>query len=172
MQESARAAYSYVRSNAEFLGIDPEVFGKSDLHVHLPEGATPKDGPSAGLPLILAIASAFTKIPVRHEVAMTGEITLRGHGTEIGGLKEKLLAAKRGELETVLIPVENDKDLPEVPDEIRDGLNVVTIRNVNEAFGLALETHPALLWDQPPVTPSSESTPEEIPTPIDAAAQT
>ncbi len=172
MQESARAAYSYVRSNAEFLGIDPEVFGKSDLHIHLPEGATPKDGPSAGLPLILAIASAFTKIPVRHEVAMTGEITLRGHVTEIGGLKAKLLAAKRGELKTVLIPMENEKDLPEVPDEIKEGLNVVVVRNVNEAFELALETHPALLRNQPSVTPSPESAAEEIPTPMDAAAQT
>ena len=172
MQESARAAYSYVRSSAKFLGIDPGIFGKSDLHIHLPEGATPKDGPSAGLPLILAIASVFTKIPVRHEVAMTGEITLRGHVTEIGGLKAKLLAAKRGELETVLIPMENEKDLPEVPDEIKDGLNVMAVRNVNEAFELALETHPALLRDQPLVTPSSESTAEEISTPMDAAAQT
>jgi len=172
MQESARAAYSYVRSNAEFLGIDPETFSKSDLHIHLPEGATPKDGPSAGLPLILAIASAFTKIPVQHEVAMTGEITLRGHVTEIGGLKEKLLAAKRGGMETVLIPMENDKDLPEVPDEIKDGLNVVTVRNVNEGFEIALETHPALLRDQPSATSATESTGEEIPTPMDAAAQT
>ncbi len=101
MQESAKAAFSYVRSNADYLGIDPEIFAKTDLHVHLPEGATPKDGPSAGLPLIMAIISSFTKISVKHNVGMTGEITLRGHVTEIGSLKEKLIAAKRGLLDTV-----------------------------------------------------------------------
>ncbi len=148
MQESAQAAYSYVRSNADYLGINPELFAKSDLHLHLPEGATPKDGPSAGLPLTIAIISAFTKIPVRHDVAMTGEITLRGHVTEIGGLKEKLLAAKRGGLSQVLHPVENEKDLADIPHEIKGGLELHAIRNLTEALEMALETHPALLRGQ------------------------
>ena len=145
MQESAKAAYSWVRSNAESLRIDHKLFKKRDLHVHLPEGATPKDGPSAGLPLITAIVSAFTQIPVRNEVAMTGEITLRGHVTEIGGLKEKLLAARRGMFPTVVIPVENEKDLAEIPAEITDGLRIRAVHNVNEALNIALEHHPALL---------------------------
>ena len=119
MQESAKAAFSYVRSNAEYLGINMEKFAKTDLHVHLPEGSTPKDGPSAGLPLMMAIISSFTKISVRNDVAMTGEITLRGHVTEIGGLKEKLIAAKRGLIDTILIPEENEKDLVEITDEIK-----------------------------------------------------
>ena len=145
MQESAKAAYSWVRSNAESLRIDHKLFKKRDLHIHLPEGATPKDGPSAGLPLITAIVSAFTQIPVRNEVAMTGEITLRGHVTEIGGLKEKLLAARRGMFSTVVIPAENEKDLAEIPAEITDGLRIRAVHNVNDALNIALEHHPALL---------------------------
>ena len=148
MQESAKAAFSYVRSNADYLGIDPERFAITDLHVHLPEGATPKDGPSAGLPLIMAIISSFTKISVKHNVGMTGEITLRGHVTEIGSLKEKLIAAKRGLLDTVLIPDENEKDLVEVPDEIKKGLDINIIKNVKEALGVALVAHPEDLKDQ------------------------
>ena len=148
MQESAKAAFSYVRSNADYLGIDPERFAITDLHVHLPEGATPKDGPSAGLPLIMAIISSFTKISVKHNVGMTGEITLRGHVTEIGSLKEKLIAAKRGLLDTVLIPDENEKDLVEVPDEIKKGLDIYIIKNVKEALGVALVAHPEDLKDQ------------------------
>jgi ATP-dependent Lon protease len=150
MQESAQAAYSYVRSNADYLGIDPGSFSKTDLHLHLPEGATPKDGPSAGMPLTIAIISAFTRINVRHDVAMTGEITLRGHITEIGGLKEKLLAAKRGGLSLVLIPLENEKDLTEIPEEITNGLELRPVRNITEVLELALETHPALLREQKP----------------------
>jgi len=153
MQESAKAAFSYVRSNAEYLGIDPEIFSKTDLHVHLPEGATPKDGPSAGLPVMMAIISSFTKISVRYDVAMTGEITLRGHVTEIGGLKEKLIAAKRGLIETVLIPEENEKDLVEIPDEIKKGLKIKAVKNVKESLGLALEAHPNFVKDQQKIVP-------------------
>ena len=148
MQESAKAAFSYVRSNADYLGIDPDIFAKTDLHVHLPEGATPKDGPSAGLPLIIAIISSFTKISVKHNVCMTGEITLRGHVTEIGSLKEKLIAAKKGLLDTVLVPEENQKDLVDVPDEIKKGLDIIIIKNVKEALGVALVAHPEDMKNQ------------------------
>ena len=144
MQESAQAAYSYVQASVTLLGLDNSIFSKTDLHIHLPEGAIPKDGPSAGLPLITSIVSAFTKIPVRHEVAMTGEITLRGHVTEIGGLKEKLLAAKRGNLETVLIPQDNAKDLVEIPEEIKKGLKILAVVNVEEALHFGLEYFPKL----------------------------
>ena len=153
MQESAKAAFSYVRSNAEYLGINMEKFAKTDLHVHLPAGATPKDGPSAGLPLMMAIISSFTKISVRNDVAMTGEITLRGHVTEIGGLKEKLIAAKRGLIDTILIPEENEKDLVEITDEIKNGLNIIAVKNVKEALGFALEAHPNFLKDQQKTSP-------------------
>ena len=139
MQESAQAAYSYVKSNAALLGLEDKIFKKTDLHIHLPEGAIPKDGPSAGLPLITSMVSAYTKIPVRHDVAMTGEITLRGHVTEIGGLKEKLLAAKRGHLKTVLIPHDNEKNLVEIPDEIKKGLAIHTVGNVEAALHKSLE---------------------------------
>ena len=154
MQESAKAAFSYVRSNAEYLGINPEVFAKTDLHVHLPEGATPKDGPSAGLPMMMAIISSFTKISVRFDVAMTGEITLRGHVTEIGGLKEKLIAAKRGLIETVIIPEENEKDLVEIPPEIKNGLKIKAVKNVEESLELALEAHPNFVKDQQKIVPT------------------
>ena len=154
MQESAKAAFSYVRSNADYLGIDTDIFAKTDLHVHLPEGATPKDGPSAGLPLMMAIISTFTKIPLKNSVAMTGEITLRGHITEIGGLKEKLLAAKRGLIETVLIPEENEKDFLEISDEIKDGLNIIPLKNVKAALEFVLEEHPGLAQDQEIIVPN------------------
>tara|TARA_B100000700_G_scaffold325159_1_gene433170 strand:+ start:1348 stop:3756 length:2409 start_codon:yes stop_codon:yes gene_type:complete len=148
MQESAKAAFSYVRSNAQSLGINSDVFAKKDLHVHIPEGATPKDGPSAGLPLMMAIISSFTKIAVNHNVAMTGEITLRGHITEIGGLKDKLIAAKRGLIDTVIIPEDNNKDLVEISDEIKEGLKIITLKNVREAIGLALEDQPKIDKDK------------------------
>ena len=154
MQESAKAAFSYVRSNADYLGIDTDIFAKTDLHVHLPEGATPKDGPSAGLPLMMAMISTFTKIPLKNSVAMTGEITLRGHITEIGGLKEKLLAAKRGLIETVLIPEENEKDFFEISDEIKDGLNIIPLKNVKAALEFVLEEHPGLVQDQEIIVPN------------------
>ncbi len=153
MQESARAAFSYVRSNADYLGIDPDIFAKTDLHVHLPEGATPKDGPSAGLPLMMAIISSFTKISVKNNVAMTGEITLRGHVTEIGGLKEKLIAAKRGLINTVLIPDDNEKDLVEIPDEIKNGMEIIALKNVKDALEFALEAHPNFVKDQKIIVP-------------------
>ena len=153
MQESARAAFSYVRSNADYLGIDPDIFAKTDLHVHLPEGATPKDGPSAGLPLMMAIISSFTKISVKNNVAMTGEITLRGHVTEIGGLKEKLIAAKRGLIDTVLIPDDNEKDLVEIPDEIKNGMEIIALKNVKDALEFALEAHPNFVKDQKIIVP-------------------
>ena len=153
MQESAKAAFSYVRSNAEYLGINMEKFAKTDLHVHLPEGSTPKDGPSAGLPLMMAIISSFTKISVRNNVAMTGEITLRGHVTEIGGLQEKLIAANRALIDTILIPEENEKDLVEITDEIKNGLNIIAVKNVKEALGFALENHPNFLKDQQKTSP-------------------
>ena len=142
MQESAQAAYSYVRANASYLGIETSIFSKVDIHIHLPEGAIPKDGPSAGLPLITAIISAFTKIPLRHDVAMTGEITLRGHVTEIGGLKEKLLAAKRGLLKMVLIPQDNEKDLDDLPNEVKNSLKIHRVSTVDEALHLVLERYP------------------------------
>jgi ATP-dependent Lon protease len=157
MQESAKAAHSWVRSNAEALRVDSKLFKKRDLHIHIPEGATPKDGPSAGLPLITAIVSAYTQIPVRNDVAMTGEITLRGHVTEVGGIKEKMLAAKRGMLTTVVISAENEKDLAEIPDEIKSGLQIQAVHNVNDALDIALEHHPALLDDPQPAHEEASS---------------
>ena len=123
MQELVQAAQSYVRSRALMLGIKPETFDKLDIHIHVPEGATPKDGPSAGIAMATSIVSVLTKIPVKASVAMTGEITLRGRVLPIGGLKEKLLAALRGGLKTVLIPKENEKDLAEIPDNVKSGLD-------------------------------------------------
>jgi ATP-dependent Lon protease len=138
MQESVQAANAYVRSRAAAFGIKPNIFEKRDIHVHVPEGATPKDGPSAGVAMITSIVSALTGVAVRKEVAMTGEISLRGRVLPIGGLKEKLLAALRGGLKTVLIPKENERDLPEIPDNVKKGLEIIPVSTVDEVLARAL----------------------------------
>lgn len=142
MQESIQAAFTVVRSRALGMGVADDYFEKHDLHVHVPEGATPKDGPSAGIGMVTALASVLTGIPVRAEVAMTGEITLRGKVLAIGGLKEKLLAAHRGGIKTVIIPKENEKDLREIPANIIADLNVVAVDWIDEVLDLALESQP------------------------------
>ncbi|MBI4082733.1 MAG: endopeptidase La [Candidatus Lambdaproteobacteria bacterium] len=147
MKESVQAALSFVRSNANRLGIYSEVFRKYDLHIHFPEGAIAKDGPSAGIPITAALVSAFTEIPVRKQVAMTGEITLRGRVLQIGGLKEKLLAAKRGLITEALIPDDNQKDLTEVPIEIKKGIKITPVKTLFEALEIALERMPAPVQD-------------------------
>jgi ATP-dependent Lon protease len=147
MQESIQAALSVVRSRAQRLGIDLEFYQKTDLHIHLPEGATPKDGPSAGVGMCTAMVSALTGIPVRADVAMTGEITLRGEVLPIGGLKEKLLAAQRGGIKTVLIPQENVKDLAEIPDNVKNKLDIHPVKWIEEVLDLALERKPEPLPD-------------------------
>jgi ATP-dependent Lon protease len=139
MQESIHAALSVVRARADRLGIDPDFYQKYDLHIHVPEGATPKDGPSAGIAMCTALVSALTKVPVRSEVAMTGEITLRGRVLPIGGLKEKLLAAHRGGIETVIIPDENEKDLADIPKNVTDSLSIRPVRWIDEVLDIALE---------------------------------
>mgnify|MGYP000486432034 CR=1 FL=1 len=153
MKESVRAAESYVKSRALDFGIQPDIFSVKDIHVHVPEGATPKDGPSAGIAMCTSIVSVLTGIPVKRSVAMTGEITLRGRVLAIGGLKEKLIAAKRGLIETVLIPEENEKDLVEIPDEIKKGLKIKAVKNVKESLGLGLEAHPNFVKDQQKIVP-------------------
>jgi ATP-dependent Lon protease len=142
MKESIEAAMTVVRSRSEILGIDNKVFQENDIHVHVPEGATPKDGPSAGIGMCTAIISALTKIPVRANVAMTGEITLRGEVLPIGGLKEKLLAAHRGGITTVLIPAENAKDLVEIPENIKQNLDIRPVHWIDEVLEVALQYMP------------------------------
>ena len=150
MQESVQAARSYVRSRSVTFGLKPSVFEKKDIHVHVPEGATPKDGPSAGVAMCTAIVSALTGIPIRKDVAMTGEITLRGRVLPIGGLKEKLLAALRGGLTTVLIPKENEKDLAEIPDNVKKGLEIVPVSTADEVLQRALTRMPVPIeWEEP-----------------------
>ena len=138
MKESISAANSFVQSRAPSMGIRPTVFRTTDIHVHVPEGATPKDGPSAGVGMMTAIVSVLTGIPVRKDLAMTGEITLRGHVLPIGGLKEKLLAALRGGVKTVLIPKENEKDLVEIPDNVKQGLEIIPVETADEVLARAL----------------------------------
>jgi ATP-dependent Lon protease len=149
MKESISAAASYVRSRAVAFGIEPPLFDKRDIHVHVPEGATPKDGPSAGVAMVTAIVSVMTGIPVRRDVAMTGEITLRGRVLPIGGLKEKLLAASRGGMKTVLIPEENAKDLTEISDAIKKNLEIVPVTRMDEVLARALVRKPEPIeWDE------------------------
>ncbi len=149
MQESIQAAKSFVQSRAVQFGIKPPLFDKRDIHVHVPEGAQPKDGPSAGVAMVTSIISVLTQIPVRKDVAMTGEITLRGRVLPIGGLKEKLLAALRGGLKTVLIPKDNEKDLAEIPDNVKRGLKIIPISHVDEVLDKALVSRPTpIAWTE------------------------
>jgi ATP-dependent Lon protease len=142
MKESIEAAASYVRSIGPQIGVKPPKFDKTDIHVHVPDGATPKDGPSAGLAMVTSIVSVLTQIPVRKDIAMTGEVSLRGNAMAIGGLKEKLLAALRGGIKTVLIPVENERDLPEIPDNVKQGLQIIPVSHVSEVLKHALVRQP------------------------------
>ncbi|EBA11638.1 endopeptidase La [Roseobacter sp. CCS2] len=149
MKESIDAASSYVRSIAPEIGVKPPKFDTIDIHVHVPDGATPKDGPSAGLAMVTSIVSVLTGIPVRKDIAMTGEVSLRGNAMPIGGLKEKLLAALRGGITTVLIPQDNAKDLPEIPDNVKEGLTIIPVIHVSEVLEHALVSKPeAIEWDE------------------------
>ena len=155
MKESIDAAASYVRAQAPRYGVKPPVFEKIDIHVHVPEGATPKDGPSAGVAMVTSIVSVLTDIPVRRDVAMTGEVTLRGQVLPIGGLKEKLLAALRGGLKTVLIPKENAKDLRDIPDNVKEGLEIIPVDTVAEVLKVALTRMPEPIeWDPDTLDPA------------------
>jgi ATP-dependent Lon protease len=157
MKESISAAASYVRSRAVDFGIEPPLFDKRDIHVHVPEGATPKDGPSAGVAMVTAIVSVMTGIPARRDLAMTGEITLRGRVLPIGGLKEKLLAALRGGIKTVLIPEENAKDLVEISDSVKSGLEIVPVSRMDEVLSRALTRIPEpIVWDESGAKPAVE----------------
>jgi ATP-dependent Lon protease len=157
MQESIQAAMTVVRSRAEALGIDPEFYQKLDVHIHVPEGATPKDGPSAGVAMCTTLVSALTKVPVRSNVAMTGEITLRGEVLPIGGLKEKLLAAHRGGIDTVVIPHENERDLTEIPKNIKQNLTIRPVRWIDEVLDVALSG----LSEMKAATPEGEAPAED-----------
>ena len=159
MKESVEAARTVVRSRASRLGIKDDVFEKRDIHIHVPDGATPKDGPSAGAAMATAIVSALTGIAVRGDVAMTGEITLRGEVTAIGGLKEKLLAALRGGIKLVMIPQENVKDLQEIPENVKNELEIIPVRWIDQVLDIALESKPTPLPESEPapVTPEAGS---------------
>jgi ATP-dependent Lon protease len=149
MKESIDAAASYVRSISPQIGVKPTKFDQMDIHVHVPDGATPKDGPSAGLAMVTSIVSVLTGIPVKRDIAMTGEVSLRGNAMPIGGLKEKLLAALRGGIKTVLIPKENEKDLVELPDNVKDGLEIIPVEHVSDVLKLALVSEPEPIeWDE------------------------
>jgi ATP-dependent Lon protease len=156
MKESIDAARSYARSRALTFGIKPPLFDRKDIHVHVPEGATPKDGPSAGVAMATSIISVLTGIPVKRDVAMTGEITLRGRVLPIGGLKEKLLAALRTGLKTLIIPSENEKDLAEIPDSMKSGLEIRPVATMEEVLKIALVRQPvAIVWEEPEDPPTA-----------------
>jgi ATP-dependent Lon protease len=149
MKESIDAASSYVRSISPEIGVKPPKFDVIDIHVHVPDGATPKDGPSAGLAMVTSIVSVLTGIPVRKDIAMTGEVSLRGNAMPIGGLKEKLLAALRGGIKTVLIPQDNARDLPEIPDNVKEGLRIIPVQHVSEVLEHSLVRKPEPIeWDE------------------------
>ncbi len=169
MKESVEAARSVVRSRARRLGIKDDMFEKRDVHIHVPDGATPKDGPSAGAAMTTAFVSALTGIPVRAHVAMTGEITLRGEVTAIGGLKEKLLAARRGGIKTVLIPQDNVKDLQDIPENVKNHLEIVPVKWIDQVLEHALETSPQPLPDDEPVKPAEPAAAAATAGPVPAA---
>jgi ATP-dependent Lon protease len=154
MKESIQAAISLVRSRSNPLGIDEKFYENRDIHVHVPEGATPKDGPSAGIAMVTAIASSLNHVPIKSSVAMTGEVTLYGEVLPIGGLKEKMLAALRAGIKTVLIPEKNVKDLDEIPDEIKGQLEVIPVKTVDQVLEIALEYKP-IPWDQQTILDTS-----------------
>ncbi len=164
MKESISAAASYVRSRAVDFGIEPPLFDRRDIHVHVPEGATPKDGPSAGIAMATAIISTMTGIPVHRDIAMTGEVTLRGRVLPIGGLKEKLLAALRGGLKKVLIPEENAKDLADLPANVRNALEIVPVARMEDVLKHALVRQPT------PITWEEDVKPLKTPLPADEEA--
>lgn len=159
MQESARAALSYVRSKAQSLGLDADFFEKSDLHLHIPTGAQPKDGPSAGVAMACALVSLISGRPVRADVGMTGEITLRGQVLPVGGVKEKVLAAHRSGLKTVILPQHNQADLEDIPDEVRREISFILADKVDDVLNAALELQAAPV-DQPPS--ELQASPEQI----------
>jgi ATP-dependent Lon protease len=162
MKESISAAASYVRSRAIVYGIEPPLFERRDIHVHVPEGATPKDGPSAGVAMTTAIVSVLTGIPIRHDVAMTGEITLRGRVLPIGGLKEKLLAAGRGGIKTVFIPEDNAKDLTEISDAIKGGMEIIPVSRMDEVLSKALVRMPTpIVWEEDTKLPAKPDAADE-----------
>ena len=162
MQESIQAAFTVVRSRAQALGLDANFHEKIDLHIHVPEGATPKDGPSAGVGMCTALVSVLTNIPVKADVAMTGEITLRGQVLRIGGLKEKLLAAHRGNIKTVIIPADNERDLPEIPDNIKADLEIIPVQWIDEVLEHALQYQPTPLKGEKKVKRKKEAAQEDI----------
>ena len=139
MKESAQAALSYVKANAAKFDIDPKIFKDIDIHIHVPEGAVPKDGPSAGVTIATALVSLFSNKKVKHDVGMTGEVTLRGNVLPIGGLKEKSIAAARSGLKTILIPKENERDITDIPELIQKDLSIILINSIEDAVGHALE---------------------------------
>ena len=158
MQESIQAALSYVRARSEQFGLKPSLFEKKDIHIHVPEGAIPKDGPSAGIAMCTAIVSVLANIPVRKDIAMTGEVTLRGNVLPIGGLKEKLLAAHRGGIKTVIIPHDNEKDLADIPENVTTGLEVISVKHVDDVLKLALSYAPiSIESSDEPTIPAAES---------------
>ncbi|MBL9047776.1 MAG: endopeptidase La, partial [Tabrizicola sp.] len=170
MKESIDAAASYVRSISPQLGVKPPKFETMDIHVHVPDGATPKDGPSAGLAMVTAIVSVLTGIPVRKDIAMTGEVTLRGNASAIGGLKEKLLAALRGGIKTVFIPQENDKDLAEIPDNVKQGLTIIPVTHVREVLAQVLVRQPEPVeWDEAAEEAAAAARAEANPAPAPTA---
>ena len=162
MQESIQAALTVVRSRSKSLGLDLNFHEKSDLHIHVPEGATPKDGPSAGIGMCTALVSVLTSIPVKADVAMTGEITLQGQVLRIGGLKEKLLAAHRGNIKTVVIPADNERDLTEIPDNIKEDLKIVPVKWIDEVLETALQFQPTPLRSKEKVVKKKKSAQAEI----------
>ena len=166
MQESAQAALSYVRSRAKEMGLNKNFYQKIDIHIHIPEGAIPKDGPSAGITMATALVSAITKKAVKRDIAMTGEITLRGKVLPIGGIKEKLLAAHRGEIYNIVLPSENERDLKDIPANIRKVLKINLVKNMDEVLKIALEEPPTPLHEKKIKVESQERDYTPIPSPI------